>query len=80
MPMGIARSIEELRALSDDDLIREHDEIAAHTQTGLNYYLEELARRQVASREQKMQKLTQVIVVLTSVNVVAVIVVVIDSL
>ena len=34
-----------LRALSDEQLIAEHDEKARHTVTGTDYYVEELDRR-----------------------------------
>lgn len=45
-------SIEELRSLTDDQLISEHDEQARRTSVGVNYYLEELDRR---SRERAVQ-------------------------
>jgi hypothetical protein len=40
-----AKSLEELRDLSDDQLIELHDSLARRTNIGLGYYLEELARR-----------------------------------
>jgi hypothetical protein len=40
-----AKSLEELRDLSDDQLIELHDSLAPGTTVGINYYLEELARR-----------------------------------
>jgi len=43
---GSAKTIEELRALSDDDLITEHDELAGNTVVGTDYYLNELVRRE----------------------------------
>jgi hypothetical protein len=44
--MPMSKSIADLRALSDQDLIREHDETAKSTVVGTSYYVEELARRE----------------------------------
>jgi len=38
-------SIEKMRALSDEQLIAEHDDVAVHTIVGTDYYLSELERR-----------------------------------
>jgi hypothetical protein len=38
-------SIEQMRALSDEQLVREHDAHAVRTVVGTGYYLEELERR-----------------------------------
>ena len=45
-------SIEALRALSDEQLIREHDELAVFTSVGVDFYMEELDRR---SRERSTE-------------------------
>lgn len=42
----MSRSIRDMRAATDDELIAEHDEIARNTFVGTGYYLEELHRRQ----------------------------------
>jgi len=41
-------TMEQLRATSDADLVRGHDEAAQHTVVGVNYFLDELRRRDVA--------------------------------
>lgn len=72
--MPMARSIHEVRGLSDEDLIREHDEAAKSTVVGTSFYVEEVARRETARRERRMLLLTWAIFALTAVNVVAVVV------
>ncbi len=39
------RTIEELRSVSDEELIKEHDKKAKNTSVGTQYYVEELDRR-----------------------------------
>lgn len=39
-------SIEQLRALSDDELVAAHDQLAVLTQVGTQYYVDELNRRE----------------------------------
>ncbi|WP_431826371.1 hypothetical protein [Microbacterium algeriense] len=41
----MVRTIKELRAMPDDELIAEHDAHARHTSVGTSYYMEELDRR-----------------------------------
>ena len=41
----MAHPVAELRALSDEDLITLHDQHAIHTMVGVDYYLDELKRR-----------------------------------
>jgi hypothetical protein len=41
----MSETLAELRSLSDDDLIRRHDELAKRTAVGTNHYLQELSRR-----------------------------------
>lgn len=41
----MARSLKELKSMSDDDLVLSHDRLAEHTQEGIQYYLAELDRR-----------------------------------
>lgn len=41
----MSRTIQELRNLSDEELIKEHDRKAVNTVVGTNYYMEELDRR-----------------------------------
>ena len=72
------QTLAELRAMSEDELVRSYDKAATHTSPGLNFWYQELSRRDsqaVADRMQgyaySMLKLTRVILVLTLVNVVA---------
>lgn len=72
--MPAAKTIAELRELSDEQLIEEHDLAATHTVVGISYYLDEIERRQVDRQQRQMLRLTWVVTVLTVINVVAVIV------
>ena len=59
-------SMAQLRDMSDDELIEAHDRLAQSTQSiGVNYYLEELARRHSARQQATMLRLTWAIVALT---------------
>ena len=51
-------SIKQLRALSDEELIQEHDKKALNTVAGTKYYMEELDRRSRERNEKMMFKLT----------------------
>lgn len=42
---GMSRSIESLRAMSDAEVIAEHDAAAKHTSVGTSYWMDELGRR-----------------------------------
>jgi hypothetical protein len=95
-------SVAELRARSVGDLVAEHDQQAVHTVPGVDYFLDELARRdavalseaikdntdRVAAEVQRlfelteaagrrMERLTQLIAVLTTASVVAAVIAVI---
>jgi hypothetical protein len=70
-----AKSYADLRARTDGDLIREHDQILTTGAIGTEYYLNELARRTaerqtsaLVEQTKKMVRLTWVIVGLTLVN------------
>lgn len=67
-----AKTIAELQALSDDELVKQHDALAASTSVGTGYYLDELRRREVERQSERMLRLTWIVTVLTVVNVVAV--------
>lgn len=69
----MAKTIAELRTLSDDELIEQHDKLAESTQIGTGFYLAELERRQADRQSRQMLRLTWVVTGLTVVNVVAVI-------
>ena len=70
-----AKKLAELRALSDEALISQHDALVQGANRPVNqeYYLQELYRREAESREKTMVRLTAVVAVLTVVNVIAVI-------
>lgn len=79
--MTLSPRHEELAALSDRDLISRFNAAAENTVVGLNFYRDELVRRQLARESERMLRLTRsmrnltwVILVLTVVNVVAVMV------
>jgi hypothetical protein len=70
----MTRSIRELRDASDDELIRNHDMLARNTSVGVNYYLDELARRESARQQATMIRLTWAIAAMTLVVTIATIV------
>lgn len=63
--MLIAVSIHELRAMSDEEVIRRHDEAAKNTLVGTAFYLDELRRRGDERHAEKMLKLTEDLAVYT---------------
>lgn len=82
----MAETIQELRSMSDDELISRHDAGAKQTLVGTQHYLNELARRdldrqtgamldytkQVVDYTKQVRNFTIAIVILTVVNVVIV--------
>ena len=58
-------SLQELREIPTDELVRQHDATAAHTSVGVTYFLEELARRDRDAHDERMLKLTQTMTMLT---------------
>ena len=68
-----AKSIAELRALSDAELIKQHDLLAANTAVGVDYYLAELERPRIDEQNKRLELLTLIIALLTLINVVAVV-------
>ena len=55
----------ELRQLSEDDLIRHHDAATEHVHVGLNYFIEELARRRTERQSDSLVRMTGTIERLT---------------
>lgn len=75
----MAYTLKELREVSDEQLIVEHDLKAQSTDPGINYYLDELKRREqnrqtetIIKYTHRMLLLTVFIALLTIVNVMAV--------
>ena len=68
--MGMASPLKDLRALTDDELIRRHDAAAQHTVVGTNHYLQELARRDQERQTRSTNRLNVVMTVLTFVTAV----------
>ena len=56
----MAESIEDLRNLPDEEVIRRHDEYLqiARTSYGTQHYLNELARRDAVRQGERMERLT----------------------
>ncbi len=55
----MAHSYRKLTEISEDQLISDHDKLSTHTQIGVNYYLDELRRREnnrIASEMNAMTK------------------------
>ncbi len=74
-----ATSFAELRQKDTGKLIREYDDIAKHTTLGLNFYRDELARRDAELQAHRIEDLTTrlwwltvVIAILTAVSTFAV--------
>lgn len=61
----MAKSIKELKSLSDEALVLEHDEIGKSTVVGLNYYLQEIERREHTKSADRMERFTRYILWLT---------------
>lgn len=60
-----------MRAASEEQLIREHDVIAAHTVAGTSYYLDELHRRDQLAAIRSSQRLARASLVLAVVSALA---------
>jgi len=57
--LEMAETLTELRARSDDDLVREHDRLARQTVVGTQHYLQELARREQHRQTDEMLRYTR---------------------
>jgi hypothetical protein len=57
----MAYKLSELRALSDDELVRQHDEMAQHVLLSLNYYREEISRRETEVLNRRMERMTNAV-------------------
>ena len=73
-PRGVAiapRTYADLKKLTDEELMAAHDRLsAAEIGASVEYYLRELARRDVSQQTATIRRLTWVITFFTAVNVV----------
>lgn len=67
----MAESVAELRSLSDEDVIAQHDARAGFTDMGPDYYMWELYRRDQERQTSEMLRLTDKITIMTAVITIA---------
>ena len=67
----MAESLAELRALSDDEVVRKYDDQSSRTVVGLNYWMDELNRRYQQRQTDSMLRLTKWITSMTVIVTVA---------
>ena len=67
----MAASLAELRAMSDDEIVRQYDKQASNTGVGLNYWTEELNRRSQQRQTDSMLGLTKWITLVTVIITIA---------
>lgn len=74
----MTHSYAQLAALSNDQLIEEYDRVAGRTEVGLSFIREELWRRDIQQQNERLERMTNhirlmtaAITVLTIVNVIA---------
>jgi hypothetical protein len=72
--MRTAYRLQELRALSDDELVAIHDEISQSTVVGLDYCLNGIQRRELSRQAQAAHRLSIVSGVLAAVAAVVAII------
>lgn len=63
----MSETIKDLRALTIEQLIEAHDQVALHTTVGVTYYLDELSRRENERRTRTIEGLTWAIFAFTAV-------------
>jgi len=70
----MAPTIEQLRAMTTEQLMNEHDSHAQSTVVGISYYLDEIARRQQASQTEAMLSYTKQVRTMTGIITIATII------
>ncbi len=70
----MSESLKKLRSLTDEELISKHDELAKHTQVGINHYLNEIYRRDNDKISNAMLKYTKWITIMTVIILIATII------
>jgi hypothetical protein len=63
--MGMYPRHDELQSMSDEELIHLYNQKSKNTVTGTNFYIDELARRELARQNQKMLDMTKSIKIMT---------------
>jgi hypothetical protein len=66
-----APTIEKLRLMTDEQLIKEHDKGVTGVQLGVSYYLDELSRRNNSRQTETMLRYTKWITFMTVVMTIA---------
>lgn len=67
----MSHKLRDLQALSEDELVRLHDEQAQYTVVGINYYLDEIRRREMAAAMRSSQQLAAAAALLGAVGTIA---------
>ena len=67
----MAASLAQLRAMSDDEIVRLYDKQASNTVVGINYWTEELNRRSQQRQTDSMLGLTKWITLMTVIITIA---------
>jgi hypothetical protein len=62
----MAHTLAQLRALSDEEIVRLYDEFADRTGVGLNFYRDELVRRDAQRQGDRMEAMTARIQAMTA--------------
>ncbi|GAA4361450.1 hypothetical protein GCM10023088_01950 [Actinomadura verrucosospora] len=70
----MVRTIAQLRACSDEELIREHDQKAGNTSVGTAYYVDELNRRENARTIESAHKLARWTLYMATASIAAVVI------
>jgi signal transduction histidine kinase len=76
----VSETLKELRRLSDDELIKRHDQNAERTVVGTAHYLNELARRDMDRHTRTMIRYTWWIAVMTLIVAVSAIITTVAAL
>jgi len=76
----MAESIEKLRKMTEDELIKKHDEVARSIVVGTKHYLDELARRDQERYAKSIRLYTRWITIMTFVMMIATVINVIIAL
>jgi len=72
--MSMAKKLATLRTMTDADLIAAHDKLSESTVVGIDYFLEELYRRELERSGKRMLYCTYAITAMTVVTTVATVV------